>query len=417
MGTSPGSVRRPLAAAVLALAIAGCGGSPTSPSPTLSPSPTASPGPTQSPTPSPMPTPTPTFVATGSMRDARMDATATLLRDGKVLIAGGSTNADAYGRDALASAELYDPAAGKFTPAGSMTTARAGATATLLHDGRVLIAGGLGCRTQKCSPENVYGAGGGALASAELYDPATGKFSATGSMVIARANSTATLLPDGRVFFAGADGLATEVYDPTTGRFARSGTVKAVYETVEAVLVPGGKVLLVGPVQSGGPSAELDDPASGKSTAISINLPPGVLAAAESNGVQSTPETATSLKDGRVLLSIFDRLLTYDPVSGSFTQSGSMAELGQWLEPATMLLPDGNVLIAGGLFIRQSDNVYVATDHAGLYDSATGFHLISSLGTPRDYETATLLPNGTVLIAGGVADDESGLSSAELFRP
>jgi Galactose oxidase, central domain len=171
--------------AVLAfVGLAGCVGPTHSPSaqfsaaPRATPTLTASPVVTPTPTPIPTPTPTPTFVATGKMHGARVDATATFLQDGKVLIAGGSPD-QVLTEPVLASAELYDPTTGEFTPTGSMATARTDATATLLPDGRVLIAGGWGCpNTRMCSPDDTA-SGGGALASAELYDPATGKFSRT----------------------------------------------------------------------------------------------------------------------------------------------------------------------------------------------------------------------------------------------
>ena len=121
--------------------------------------------------------------ATGDLTTARAEHTATLLPDGKVLVAGG---------DDLGSAELYDPATGMWTATGSMATARVFHTATLLSDGRVLVAGGYG--------ENGY------LASAELYDPATGVWTATGSMATTRQWHTATLLPNGQVLVAGGRG-------------------------------------------------------------------------------------------------------------------------------------------------------------------------------------------------------------------
>jgi hypothetical protein len=131
-----------------------------------------------------------TFSPTGPMTTPRSYHTATLLKDGRVLIAGGSTVGDSV----VASAELYDPKTGTFSPTGSMTTARIGQTATLLPDGRVLLAGGGNpCSAQSCV----------ALASAELYDPKTGTFSPTGSMTTARADGAATLLFDGRVLLAG----------------------------------------------------------------------------------------------------------------------------------------------------------------------------------------------------------------------
>ena len=139
----------------------------------------------------------PQFTSIGAMKDARVAHTATLLQDGRVLIAGGSdgtTNASNV-TTAIASAELYDPKTGTFSATGSMLNERKNYTATLLQDGRVLVVGG---ETDSA-----------ALATAELYDPKTGTFSATGSMALARAFHTATLLRDGRVLIAGGiDNLA-----------------------------------------------------------------------------------------------------------------------------------------------------------------------------------------------------------------
>ncbi len=145
------------------------------------------------------------WAATGSMPAGRSGFTATVLQNGQVLVAGGAD----LGNQAVVtnSAELYNRATGTWAPTGSITAARQGHTATLLPNGQVLVAGGDTC---------LYG-GCPALASAELYNPATGTWAPTGSMNVARSHHTATLLPNGQVLAAGGDAGSAELYNPATG--------------------------------------------------------------------------------------------------------------------------------------------------------------------------------------------------------
>ena len=151
---------------------------------------------------------TETWTATASLSAGRIDHTAVLLPDGTVLVAGGYTY-DATGNNgtALASAELYDPITETWTATGSMAAARAGLAAALLSDGTVLVAGGQDIRDN---------AGLGNVATAELYDPTSRAWTATPEMIEARYLHSATLLLDGRVLVTGGGSTSptAELYDP-----------------------------------------------------------------------------------------------------------------------------------------------------------------------------------------------------------
>ncbi|MFL5431511.1 MAG: kelch repeat-containing protein, partial [Myxococcales bacterium] len=227
------------------------------------------------------------FSSTGNLVAARFAHAATLLPNGTVLLAGGLANANT----SLASAELYDPATGTFSATGSMGTARSFATATLLADGSVLLAGG----------NSGTAAGDMALATAELFDPSTGSFTPTGSMGSARHSHIAMLLDNGLVLIAGGLGPAqagpafldgAELYDPSTGTFAPTSALSFKRAHASATRLVNGTVLVAGGDDGTGfPAvAELYDRFAGAFTLVGpLNVP-------------RAEHTATLLFDGRVLI-------------------------------------------------------------------------------------------------------------------
>jgi hypothetical protein len=168
------------------------------------------------------------------MAKALLGHTATLLPNGKVLIAGGVS---ASLSQPTISAELYDPSTGRFTITGSMATPRAGHTATLLPNGKILIAGGY---TDFSNGEFH------ATATAEVYDPATGSFSPSSSMEAARFEHTATLLPNDTVLIAGGNDSTAEIYDPVTDSFSTTGAMEIARSGHTATLLLNGMIFVAG---------------------------------------------------------------------------------------------------------------------------------------------------------------------------
>jgi N-acetylneuraminic acid mutarotase len=378
----------------------GTGPSP-GPSVVLSPSAEASAtvAPSATATPS-SPATAPAWTPAGSMIEPRTGHSAALLGDGRVLVAGGGGRATPGSMmvysSTLATAELYDPGSGSWTATGSMSGGRILHTATLLPDGKVLVAGGA---------DSIGETSVNALASAELYDPSTGFWSATGNMTQARARHTATLLPDGKVLVVGGSGsgsgtdslISAELYDPSSGTWTATANLIEARTLHTATLLPDGKVLVAGGSGSHGPqlaSAELYDPASGSWTA-----------AANMNGERSG-QTATLLSDGRVLVlggtssrGALASAELYDPSSGSWTATGNLIE-ARTLHTAT-LLTEGTVLVAGGY--GGGSGLQLAS--AELYHPSTGSWTATvKMNAAHAGHTAALLPNGKVLVVGGGAE-------------
>lgn len=346
------------------------------------------------------------FKAMGSMANSRLQFTATLLSNGKVLVAGGIQGTGTNTK-VLAEAELYDPATGSFSTTGSMGTARAYFAATMLcnlssppcNDNRVLVTGGIDVS-------------GNPITTAELYDPTTGTFSpTTGSMQFVHASHTATLLNNGKVLVAGWGNAFAELFDPSTETFKQTGSILMARVSHTATLLNNGKVLITGGIQGVPPAttvmaeAELYDPTTGS---FSVTL-----------GSMATPRqwhTATLLTDGKVLVTggadkngiAFNTAELFDPANQSFAPTKGNMATARALQTAT-LLKDGTVLVTGG-----SGATPLAT--AELYDPIAGtFSPTGSMGAAREQHTATLLNDGTVLVTGGV-NYTGDLATAELYQ-
>lgn len=293
-------------------------------------------------------------------------------------------------------AELYDPATNAWSATGALVTARGRAATALLRTGKVLVAGGYGNT--------------GAIATAELYDPATGVWSAAGTMSTARSYSTATVLTSGKVLVAGglsATGYVAdaELYDPTSNTWSAAGSLSMGRILSAAVLLPSGSVLFIGGAgQSGYASnADLYDPTTNSWTqTTSLAIPQLV-------------SSATLLRDGTVLVIggesssglAVGKAWRFDPSTASWTAVNPLGIAR--VDHATTLLPDGRILTIGGYSAAGELAVVEVYDPSTSAWTTTG-----PLSGPRRLSTATLLPSGKVLIAGGV-QNLTALSSVEIY--
>jgi Galactose oxidase, central domain/Kelch motif len=340
---------------------------------------------------------------TGSMNNARRRHTATLLPDGNVLVAGGTKGLSnlSNGSD---TAEIYQPVTATWRFTSNLRSGRVSHTATLLGNGKVLVAGGVN-------------ESGTVTNTAELYDPVTQTWSNTGGLHWPRASHTATLLPNGKVLLTGgidspSDVLQTaEVYDPETGAWTATGEMHTPRWLHTATLLPTGEVLVAGGVKSGVPpasflyTAELYDPVTQTWRTTSDTNSSFVSA------------SALLLPNGKVLVSQGEKLQSelYDPPRRTWTPTGKV--LADRVEGyTTTLLSNGKALLAGGYNYDFPVSRSVGTE---IYDSASGMWSSSGkMNTGRSAHTATLLSNSMVLVAGGAEEGSTApVSSAELFQP
>jgi len=325
--------------------------------------------------------------------------------------------------------------AGSFHETSPMATVRCSHSMTMLSNGDVMAAGG----ANNYTTDN--GVNKSATNSVEIYNPSNGTWKTTGALNVGRAYHTATLFPDGRVLIVGGGSYASvsdapfaitlssaELYDPSSGTWTTTGNLNAarIYHT--ATLLPNGAVLVVGGCKMSGndpPAMEYYDPSNKEL------FPPYAELYSPSDGtwtitgaldIGRVNHTATLLTSGKVLVvggggvyppwgGIFSSAELYDPSNGTWTATGSLITARE--SHTATLLPDGKVLVTGG--IGYSGGL----SSAELYDPATGkWTQTGSLKAARAQFTATLLSNGNVLVAGGwKVHTMNPLSSAELYNP
>ncbi len=290
------------------------------------------------------------WLPAAAMHQTRVNHTPTRLRDGRILVTGGFDSRDEG--QTLASGEIYDPAADRWTPIAPMGGTRMGHTASLLPDGRVLVAGGYRNRPAQAI-----------LATAEIYDPRTNGWTPAPALAVARAGQTSTTLRDGQILLAGGSGAdgrplaSAERYDPRAGRWSPAGSMARPRSLHSATLLPDGAVLVAG-------NAAAD---------------------------------ATAER--------------YDPAANAWRSAGALA--GRHSLHTATLLPDGAVLVVAGC--AEEGGRPAATVER--YDPATDrWSAAPPLTAARCNQTATLLPDGRLLIVGG-KDTNGPLRTAEILAP
>jgi hypothetical protein len=279
------------------------------------------------------------------MAQAREYFSATVLKSGKVLIAGGLGTSNIV----LASAELYDPTTGIWTSAPPLSVARVAHTATLLSSGKVLVTGG--CLDDLCATDT---------AVSEIYDPTSNSWSTTGSLATTRHFHTAVALKTGKVLAVGGNSgsLATtscELFDPTKGTWSAAASTTTARALNTSTLLSDGKVLAAGGTPSRAPlsSAEI-----------------------------------------------------YDPTANTWTLTGNMT-IGRYAQTAA-LLTDGTVVMAGGvgqsISCGKDCTSYIPTNKVDIFNETTGkFTATANLSQALAYHSMTMLTSGRALEAGGEA--------------
>ncbi len=348
-----------------------------------------------------------TWSTTGNLHASHDGHTATVLPSGEVLVAGGEGQ-----NGVVAATELYSAASRSWTVAGSLAVARAAHDALLFGSGKVLVAGG-------CLGTCV----GGNTPTAEIFDPSKGRWSMTGSMATARVYFGMALLPNGKVLVVGgctgqnANGCtgvtaAAEIYDPATGRWSATDSLHAARGAFSTTTLSNGQILVAGGINAAGNpinSAEIYDPTRSYWSVI------GAMKVARDE------HTATLLPNGKVLVAggenqsgvTTNQAEVYSPSTRAWSLTGNMNV--SRLEHTSVLLGNGTVLVSGGNNVTNNATTVVSSTE--IYNPGTGrWSATGNMTSPRVGHSSTLLQSGQVLNAAG-NNGNNELVTAELYQP
>ena len=348
----------------------------------------------------------------GSLSVARSFFSATLLNDGRVLVAGGQDTDNL----SLKSSEIYDPAAGKWSPTGEMTNARKNHRATLLQDGRVLVTGGLDVGEGVLRSQT----GKGVVSLAEIYDPAAGVWESIADMNEARTLHQAVLLQDGRVLVIGGGDAdyepiaSAEIYDASIGTWTVTGDMLKARQEHTATVLSDGRVLVTGGGRiNATETTEIYDPSTGAWSEA------GEMITGRISGV------AARLNDGRVLIvggreayqwqegSVLTAEI-YDPVTKSWSAGANVVEFRH--DTAVSILSDGRVMVVAGAMSEGMGILVLQT--AEIYDPSTKvWTATAELAQARTGHSSTVLSDGKVLVVGGNTAGGTPISTVEMYDP
>ena len=321
-----------------------------------------------------------------TMRTIRASHSATLLEDGRVLLAGGCVEHSCEG--ITAETELLDPASAESAPGPAMTEPRVGHGSVVLPDGRLFVIGGFG--------------EGSVTATTEFLDPGAEAFTPGPSMAEPRADPTALLLDDGTVLVAGGfDGrsplASAEIFDPASNTFRATGSLGIARTSQVGLVLADGRVLVAGgnAGTDGGSGSDVQATAELYDPATETWVATGDMT------VRRYKHAGVLLDDGRVLIvggsderdgrGVYRSAELYDPATGAFTATGDMAAGRYKIEDAVARLDDGRVLIAGGAAAAEIFDPATRTFTAVPGDADAGW----------SFATAVVLPDRSVLVAGG----------------